>query len=105
MDEHRGFPRFVPRPGAKVSVTIGESIRPQVEAVVNAHRAQGAQPTGPTHVEGDAHDGDRETRIKITQMLQDAVQALGEKVETYEGRFERGEWTQSRPIEAKSKET
>ncbi|KAL1409702.1 Lyso-phosphatidylcholine acyltransferase [Vanrija albida] len=110
MDEHRGFPRFVPRGGAKVSVTIGESIRPQVEAVVNAHRAQGAKPSGPTHVDGDAaaHDADRETRIQITQMLQDAVQALGEKVETAEGRFERGEWSQSRarveePVEEKAK--
>lgn len=93
MSEERGPPRFMPRPGAKISITFGESIAPRLEPVVAAHRRD--VPVYPTGSD-EAHEADRETRIRITQELQDAVQRLGEAVETREGRFATGQWSQSR---------
>lgn len=39
MNERRGFPRFLPRPGASVSITIGPSLTPRIAPMVDAWRA------------------------------------------------------------------
>lgn len=47
--------------------------------------------------QGRLADGKEETmRIEIVRMLQEGVRELGEVVERREGRYERGEWCQSR---------
>lgn len=87
MDEKRGAPRFLPRPGAKISITVGAPITSRIQALVDGYR------DGMEHGTGE-HDP-RPTRIRVVEELQDAVRALGAQVEEAEGRFERGEWSQS----------
>lgn len=125
MDETRGFPRFLPRPGASISVTVGSSLTPLVSDMVQAYRASraeldqaaplhpsvkevpGPQSIANTGQEGKAY-GDwpyaeredmltRDTRVAITNRLQEELTRLGERVEAAEGRFDRGDWAQSRP--------
>lgn len=45
-----------------------------------------------------AQGQEEEVRKQIVAILQDEVRKLGERVERKEGRFERGEWTQSRKM-------
>jgi monolysocardiolipin acyltransferase len=137
MNEYRGFPRPIPRPGGRVSVTIGESISDKIQPLVERWRAIAAQEKGDLGVGGEwrgtdasltstgsgsatgreaeeAEDrrqrdvrsrgilaGSKEEaiRIEITAAIQEEVRKLGERVESAEGRFERGEWSQSRRSE------
>lgn len=39
MNENRTFPRFLPRPGATVSITVGQSLTPLIEPMVKSWRA------------------------------------------------------------------
>lgn len=124
MNEHRGFPRFIPRPGANVSITIGQSISPLISPLVDSYRQTRSELDqqaplhtapkelpGPTSMRNTAQDGKdygdwpyagredeatRDARIAITARLQEELTKLGERVESEEGRFERGEWAQSR---------
>jgi monolysocardiolipin acyltransferase len=49
--------------------------------------------------QGRLADGrEEEIRKQIVAILQEEVRKLGERVEEREGRFERGEWTQSRKM-------
>jgi monolysocardiolipin acyltransferase len=49
--------------------------------------------------EGRLADGrEQEIRQQIVSILQEEVRKLGERVEEKEGRFARGEWTQSRKM-------
>lgn len=41
---------------------------------------------------------EEEIRRQIVSVLQEEVRKLGERVERKEGRYERGEWTQSRKM-------
>lgn len=127
MNENRGFPRFIPRGGARVSITIGESITPLIAPLVETWRANlprassspssASAPTAETKEESDADalrahqvhhadylsgafDPDEATRREITSLLQEQVRALGEQVEEEEGRFARGTWGQSRRRES-----
>lgn len=127
MNEYRGFPRPIPRPGGKVSVTIGESISHKIQPLVDRWRAIAAAEKGDLGVGGEwkAADGEarvvedlrqREVRsrgllagskeeairIEITAAIQEEVRKLGERVESEEGRFERGDWSQSRRAPATS---
>jgi monolysocardiolipin acyltransferase len=45
-----------------------------------------------------AQGREEEVRKQIVAILQEEVRKLGERVERKEGRFERGEWTQSRKM-------
>ena len=138
MPETRGWPRPLPRLGAKLSVTIGNPITDKIKPLVKAWRdiaskqrgavgmggEWGTDPKSPSPVssqaspspksgdgsiggfgqrvirsEGDLADGsERDIRIKICEILQKAVQELGEEVEKDEGRFVKGLWTQSRKV-------
>ncbi|BEI81193.1 hypothetical protein CcaverHIS002_0203530 [Cutaneotrichosporon cavernicola] len=124
MNEHRKWPRFLPRPGANVSITVGESLTPLVAPLVDAwraglprHPASGSEPTAPTRVESDqsalrahqaehadylsgAFDPDESTRREITALLQNGLRSMGEAVESGEGRFAKQEWSQSRRRES-----
>ncbi|WVQ78273.1 hypothetical protein IAT38_000358 [Cryptococcus sp. DSM 104549] len=119
MHESRGFPRFIPRPGARVSVTVGKPLTSQIRPLVDAWREMASREAGTLGIggdwqqdrqgeglEGDAQrhvrgkgelvDGrEKETRIKIVELLQEGVRKLGEEVERREGRFEKRLWSQS----------
>jgi monolysocardiolipin acyltransferase len=118
MPERRGWPKFLPRTGAKVSVTFGESLTPRIQPLVDAWREIASKERGTLGVggewakQGDSPEGEEqrlirskgilaggkeeEMRIRITSALQDGLRELGEAVEGKEGRFERKEWSQSR---------
>ncbi|CAK9780101.1 acyltransferase-domain-containing protein [Cutaneotrichosporon oleaginosum] len=129
MNEYRKWPRFIPRGGATVSITVGESLTPLVAPIVDAWRAglpRAAAPshlsseaTAPTRAESDeaalrehqdhhadylsgAFDPDESTRREITALLQNGLRSLGEQVEGEEGRFANGAWSQSRRRECAS---
>jgi monolysocardiolipin acyltransferase len=91
MNERRGAPRFLPRTGAKISITVGEPITSRIQPLVDAFRAG--------REDGSGDDDPTQTRIRVVQELQESVRKLGEAVEEREGRFERGEWSQSRRAE------
>jgi len=113
MPEDRKFPRFVPRRGDRLSVTIGQPITSSIKPLVDDWRDIAAREPGTAGMggewtaregqrlersRGDLADGqEREVRVKICDLLQDKVRELGEKVEREEGRFERGVWSQSTP--------
>lgn len=118
MPETRTFPRFFPRFGARISITIGQPITSKIQPLVDRWRDIASQEGGTVGIggdwdpEGNSVGGDKqrevrsrgdlaggkeeETRIKITDVLQEEVRLLGEEVERREGRFDRGEWSQSR---------
>ncbi|GFZ46115.1 hypothetical protein JCM24511_04361 [Saitozyma sp. JCM 24511] len=43
MDERRGFPRPIPRPGASVSITVGSPLTPRVSPLIDSWRAAAKQ--------------------------------------------------------------
>jgi monolysocardiolipin acyltransferase len=116
MNETRKFPRFIPRPGAKISITVGKPITDQIRPLVDAWRELALKETGRVGIGGDWGGGVNETNVerglrskgelaggeeikvrkKICEVLQDAVRRLGEEVEAKEGRFETHAWSQSR---------
>lgn len=124
MNEYRKWPRFIPRGGANISITVGQSLTPLVAPLVDAWRgglprasAADSEHSPPTKAESDttalrAHQGehadylsgafdpDESTRREITALLQDGLRSLGESIEGEEGRFARGEWSQSRRRES-----
>ncbi|RSH91981.1 hypothetical protein EHS25_009352 [Saitozyma podzolica] len=125
MDERRGYPRPIPRPGASVSITVGSPLTPRISPLVDSWRAatkQLGRPPGEAGAAGAVgasgcigevgsgngdwaarangeHPGGKEAeesmRIKICEILQEGVRELGESVERKEGRMERGEWCHS----------
>jgi monolysocardiolipin acyltransferase len=117
MNEDRGFPRLLPRPGARLSITVGQPLTSRIQPLVDQWRELASKETGIVGLGGDwekgtmAGDDQRElrgrgevaggreedVRVGIVQVLQDALKELGEKVEDEEGRFARKEWSQSRP--------
>jgi monolysocardiolipin acyltransferase len=119
MPEPRNFPRFLPRPGGSISINFGPPLTPRIRPLVEAWkdiaskqsgtvgvggRWEEPSPSGPSgetqrliRSQGRLADGQEEAvRIEITQALQEGVRELGEQVEREEGRYERGEWCQSR---------
>ncbi|KAK4683821.1 monolysocardiolipin acyltransferase, partial [Tremellales sp. Uapishka_1] len=123
MNERRKFPRFIPRSGAKISITVGEPITETIRPLVESWKKLAASQRGSVGVGGEwaretedsvtspragderqarelgeVGDGkEKEIRIKICEILQESVRQLGVKVEQREGRFERKEWCQSTP--------
>ncbi|ODO10724.1 hypothetical protein I350_01321 [Cryptococcus amylolentus CBS 6273] len=119
MNETRGSPRFIPRPGAKISITVGQPLTAEIQPLVDqwrqmAHQeagtlgiggqwSQDADHTGPAgdqqreiRGKGDLIDGkEEEVRIKIVEALQEGLRKLGQEVESAEGRFKHGLWSQS----------
>jgi monolysocardiolipin acyltransferase len=83
MPEPRSWPKPLPRFGGNVSITIGNSLTPRIQPLVDRWRK-------------DAGDTEK-VRISLVDQLRDGLQELGERVETEEGRFEKGLWSQSRP--------
>lgn len=122
MPEPRNWPRPVPRFGGEVSITVGQPLTATIQPLVDEWRElakaqrgkvgiggdwqeQQQSPSGShqraVRAAGDLADGrEREMRIRICDALQAGVGALGEQVERDEGRFDRSEWTNSRPREA-----
>lgn len=101
MPEPRGFPRFIPRPGARISINFGPSVTSRIKPLVDDWRGiaekQGDVGIGGEWSEGErevrskgAVPGEEEVRIKITETLQQALAGLGQQVE--EGRVG---WRQS----------
>ena len=111
MPETREFPRFIPRVGARIRITIGKSLTPRIRPLIEEWRAVAEKESGAVGIGGEWSEGkgDREVRsrgeladgreqalrIKICEILQEAVRELGEAVERKEGKFERGEWSNS----------
>lgn len=117
MPETRGWPRAVPRRGGDVSITIGESLTDKIKPLVDEWRAVARTQTGTvgiggewekqdesppgehqrrTRQAGDLAEGkERDIRIRICEALQDSLRELGQDVERKEGRFDRGEWSNS----------
>ncbi|WRT67139.1 uncharacterized protein IL334_004105 [Kwoniella shivajii] len=121
LDERRGWPKPIPRPGAKISITVGQPLTSQIEPLVKAWRDLAGKEVGPVGVGGDwkqesqddnpsmvgdaqreirgkgvlSEGKERDLRIKICDILQDGVGKLGAEIERVEGRFENGSWSQS----------
>jgi monolysocardiolipin acyltransferase len=111
MPETRGWPRPVPRKGGDVSITIGESLTSRIQPVVEEWKRIASKGRRIEDVKeevgkgsGDLDGKERDLRIRICEILQDAVRALGVDVERQEGRFESGEWSNStiRQIDTKA---
>ena len=112
MPEDRKFPRFLPRPGARISITIGEPLTSRIQPLIDDWRNIAEKEVGPVGIGGEWTGGynekvvrskgdlaggkERNVRITICNLLQDGVRELGDKVEMAEGRFEKGLWSQSR---------
>jgi monolysocardiolipin acyltransferase len=103
MPETRGWPRPVPRAGGDVSITIGESLTSQIQPLVKEWKRI-SEKYRRTEGSGDASTGgqtttaeatERDFRIRICEVLQDSIRALGMDVEREEGRFEKEEWSNS----------
>ncbi|KAF8582411.1 acyltransferase-domain-containing protein [Ramaria rubella] len=71
MNESRGFPRFIPRPGKRISVTFGESSKVQ-------HRIDALR-QGRTALR-DRGECDDELRATITRAVQEELEVLGAQV-------------------------
>ena len=74
MPEDRGFPKFLPRLGAKVRVTFGEpqGITKDVHGIISEARNN----------LDSSKDPEAPTRVALTTVLQRAVQRLGDKTAT-----------------------
>jgi len=119
MPETRRWPRPIPRFGGNISITIGSPLTSVIQPMVNEWRGiaagekgtvgvggewdrEGTSPPGEAQREvrdrGDLAGGkERDVRVRIAEVLQEAVRKLGVEVETEEGGFDRGEWSQSTP--------
>lgn len=118
MPETRKWPRFLPRAGANIKITIGQPMTPMLRPLIDEWRDISSASAGELGVggewaasdksaseeeqrslrsEGRLADGrERDIRIKLTAIMQEEVRKMGEKIEEEEGKFARGEWTQSR---------
>ena len=119
MPESRGFPRFLPRPGAQISVTVGEPVTGSITDLVKAWKDLAAKEPGTVGLGGTwdpkrddapseheqrdirgqgrmAEGKEEEIRTQITATLRERLQELGQYVEGKEGRLDTGEWSQSR---------
>ncbi|WWD15915.1 hypothetical protein CI109_100339 [Kwoniella shandongensis] len=120
MPEPRNRPRFIPRPGAKLSITVGQPLTSAIEPLVSSWREMAEKESGTLGVGGDWEQGsqgtglvgdaqrevrgkgelidgrEQQVRMKIVDVLQQGVAKLGEEVERREGRYEKGLWTQSK---------
>jgi monolysocardiolipin acyltransferase len=122
MNESRKFPRLVPRTGANISLTVGQPLTSRIQPLVDEWRALAAKEDGTLGLGGEwkpdsgeatsqedakqrqargsgnlASGREQQVRVKITEILQEAVRSLGEEVEREEGKYDSDEWTQSRP--------
>lgn len=60
MNEYRGFPRFIPRPGGRLSMTIGEPITAKIQPLVDRWRDLAAAEKGSLGIGGGWHPDDRD---------------------------------------------
>lgn len=119
MPETRSWPRVIPRRGGDVSITIGESLTSKIQPLVEEWKAVAGTQTGTLGIGGDweqrgespsgehqrdvrqagelAEGKERDIRIRICEALQDSLRELGQEIERAEGRFDRGEWSNSKP--------
>ncbi|KAG8990034.1 hypothetical protein FRB90_001962 [Tulasnella sp. 427] len=76
MPENRGFPKFLPRLGSKIRVTFGDpsGITRDAGSIIQKWKSK-AQNSG----DQSKSDPEAEVRIALTDVLQRAVQRLGEK--------------------------
>lgn len=110
MPEPRKTFKFIPRPGADVHITVGKPLTSAIEPLVAEWRRLAAEQPAAVGVggewEGDAKralrgqgavaDGREEAvRIQICEILQNALQAMGETRERAEGKFDTPQWTNS----------
>ena len=118
MPETRSWPRMVPRRGGHVSITIGESLTSRIQPLVDEWKAIAGTQSGTVGIGGNweklgesppgehqrsvrdagtlADGKERAIRIRICEALQDSLREIGQDVERREGRFDRGEWSNSR---------
>ncbi|KZW03147.1 acyltransferase-domain-containing protein [Exidia glandulosa HHB12029] len=70
MPENRGFPRFLPRPGKRISITFGDPyhLTSRLDDILSQWRAD-TQPLA------DAEQASR--RIQVTRIVQEEVEKLG----------------------------
>jgi monolysocardiolipin acyltransferase len=88
MPEGRRAPwKYLPRPGARLSVTFGEPLPHASVRAVLGTRAGGLWPHRRYHhrdegepVRGAEVDAEAEVRIALTELVQRAVEALGRQV-------------------------
>ncbi|KAG8905673.1 hypothetical protein FRB99_008446 [Tulasnella sp. 403] len=80
MPENRGFPKFLPRLGAKIRVTFGDptGITEEVHSAINRWKLELPNKGGESQTEG--LDNEARVRISLTEVLQRAVKNLGDKV-------------------------
>lgn len=123
MNETRKFPRFLPRPGARISVTFGKPLTSTIEPLVSSWKEMAASEPGEAGIGGEwgansvMHfrdveadeekfvrgrgelygEREKQMRIDIVAKLQEGVRKLGLEVEEQEGRFENGLWSHSTP--------
>ncbi|KAG8991967.1 hypothetical protein FRB90_001147 [Tulasnella sp. 427] len=77
MPENRGFPKFLPRLGSKIRVTFGDpsGITRDAGSIIQEWKSK-SQTSG----DQSKSDPEAEVRIALTDVLQRAVQRLGDKV-------------------------
>lgn len=94
MDEERGFPRPLPRPGKNVTILIGEPINDVVEPLLEEYRVRfPGEPWRPTtygrDVQDDLNDEPQaltELRSRVAEVLRQEVMRLGERLDEVEQR-------------------
>lgn len=84
MSEERTFPRWLPRPGHKISITIGEPINATIEPLLAQCKAQFPIPWRPEtyekNVGEDLKDEPKELagiRSHIAKVLRDELMKVG----------------------------
>ena len=82
MPEGRHAPwKYLPRPGAHLSVTFGAPMSPAVVRSALSGTAKSTCEVVPgTAAEAEGRSKDREVRIAVTEVVQRAVEALGRQV-------------------------
>lgn len=91
MDEERGFPKFLPRPGANISIVIGEPINERIQPLIDEYRSKFPTPWRPVtyarDVQHDLRDEPDELarlRSRMAEVMREEVMKLGKRCEEME---------------------
>ncbi|WWC61124.1 uncharacterized protein I303_103703 [Kwoniella dejecticola CBS 10117] len=70
LDERRGWPKPVPRPGAKISITVGQPLTSRIEPLVKAWRELADREVGTVGVGGEwKQEPHNEDRVNVVSNL------------------------------------
>lgn len=93
MDEERGFPRPLPRPGKKVTIIIGEPINDAVEPLLAEYQKKFPEPWVPVTYGRDVKEDLREEpsqlaemRSRIAEVLRQELMKVGQRIPEIEAR-------------------